>query len=501
MQKITFSCKININFMELFLNNIGIIKDSTIKLDGLTVITGKNNSGKSTVGKVLYSLVEGIGDIRNRAELDKRNYAFSKLENVIDDLSFLRAAIVYYYKDCKEPIFFQNKPTLVYFFKRYSMTKFDMFFDNAKDMLEKFLTELQNLEVEKLINNKKFQLFYLRVLGNEVDVSSQAKKEVENAVSVVKKIMADIGEDETLEKYRRESVNQTLNVEFSNQIQPVMHSVDVSEIKVFGDDKSFFDIYIKKDSLEGKRSIINLDFPLKKAYFIDNPFILDEIFNMSRLDARFLRKYSTFEDDSFLDSHRILSHEKMLLNFLRSPKRNSVFEETIKNGKLENIRNKIDAILPGVFEFSNEGAFIVNKKKKLNLYNLATGSKFFSILKMLIEKDALDESTALILDEPESHLHPEWENIVAEITVLLAKEIGVKILLTTHSSNFMLAVDACMKKYDFMDKSNFYQTKTMDDDFVRYDLVNENMEKIYEEFYAPFSKMKQLRDGVLKNVD
>lgn len=42
--------------MQIRLKNIGIVKDSTIVLDGLTVITGKNNSGKTTVGKTLYSL-------------------------------------------------------------------------------------------------------------------------------------------------------------------------------------------------------------------------------------------------------------------------------------------------------------------------------------------------------------------------------------------------------------------------------------------------------------
>lgn len=42
--------------MQIKLENIGIVKNSSIELNGLTVITGKNNSGKSTVGKTLYAL-------------------------------------------------------------------------------------------------------------------------------------------------------------------------------------------------------------------------------------------------------------------------------------------------------------------------------------------------------------------------------------------------------------------------------------------------------------
>ncbi|MEA3314302.1 MAG: AAA family ATPase [Campylobacterota bacterium] len=46
--------------MRLKLNNIGIIKEANITLDGLTVIAGENNSGKSTIGKIIYSLIKTI---------------------------------------------------------------------------------------------------------------------------------------------------------------------------------------------------------------------------------------------------------------------------------------------------------------------------------------------------------------------------------------------------------------------------------------------------------
>jgi predicted ATPase len=52
--------------MELKLNNIGIIKNANITLDGLTVIAGENDTGKSTVGKVLYSLIKTINKVANR---------------------------------------------------------------------------------------------------------------------------------------------------------------------------------------------------------------------------------------------------------------------------------------------------------------------------------------------------------------------------------------------------------------------------------------------------
>ena len=44
------------------INNIGIIKSAEVKVDGLTVISGANNSGKTTVGKALYSVSSATED-------------------------------------------------------------------------------------------------------------------------------------------------------------------------------------------------------------------------------------------------------------------------------------------------------------------------------------------------------------------------------------------------------------------------------------------------------
>ena len=49
--------------MELQLKNIGMIKDANVKIDGLTVIAGENDTGKSTLGKALYCIFEGLPDV------------------------------------------------------------------------------------------------------------------------------------------------------------------------------------------------------------------------------------------------------------------------------------------------------------------------------------------------------------------------------------------------------------------------------------------------------
>ncbi|MEY4504401.1 MAG: hypothetical protein RL154_695 [Pseudomonadota bacterium] len=63
--------------MRIKLQNIGMLSEANVKLDGLTVIAGENDTGKSTVGKALYFL-----QYRRSKEDDADGKLFSKVFRV-----------------------------------------------------------------------------------------------------------------------------------------------------------------------------------------------------------------------------------------------------------------------------------------------------------------------------------------------------------------------------------------------------------------------------------
>ena len=52
--------------MEVFVKNIAKIREATIELNGITVIAGENNTGKSTIGKILYSVFLSMNNIKTK---------------------------------------------------------------------------------------------------------------------------------------------------------------------------------------------------------------------------------------------------------------------------------------------------------------------------------------------------------------------------------------------------------------------------------------------------
>ena len=70
--------------MKLHIENIAKIKKADIDINGITVIAGENNTGKSTVGKVLYCLFNSFYDISSKIKKNRKD-AFI---NIIMDLGY-----------------------------------------------------------------------------------------------------------------------------------------------------------------------------------------------------------------------------------------------------------------------------------------------------------------------------------------------------------------------------------------------------------------------------
>ena len=111
---------------------------------------------------------------------------------------------------------------------------------------------------------------------------------------------------------------------------------------------------------------------------------------------------------------------------------------------------------------------------------------------MLLEKGILKEKDVLILDEPEIHLHPEWQLKYAEIIVLLQKLFDLNIVVTTHSRDFFEAIDLYSQKYLISEKCNYYLAKQSDGISTFEDVTNDTT-KIYSQLIKPSRLLDKLR--------
>lgn len=486
--------------MEITLKNIGIVKDSTISINGLTVITGKNNSGKTTVGKTLYALVDSVCNLSTKARGDRHRYILDCLEDVEETLGILR---IYRFSDglkIKEEPFesLREYPSMRQLMIDYRRK---LSVDRAEKFAKELYGELQRFNAESLPYRKMYQSYMAMYNGiletaEKSDYVRMVREAVRRACVILERAFEALARDPELIEFARQNISETLRVEFANQIQPVSMDAIESSIAIVDHDSTCFDMRIASNRVVDEKKPVYFAMPYKSAYFIDDPFVLDD-----ELHGR--KVTNGLEEETIeciLNPNRILNHREKLKGVLRNKDTTTILEQTVREESLYTIKKEIDNILPGTFEFLTDGEYYVHNGKKLKFTNLATGSKMFSILKLLLERGQIDESTLLVLDEPEAHLHPAWQNHFAEIIVLLVKELRVNVLLTTHSSNFVLALDAYMRKHSIEERTNFYQTKMLDDGMVEYTCVNDDIGSIYDDFLQYFSEVKMLRNDWMKKV-
>jgi len=125
--------------MRLYLRNIGMIKEADVKLDGLTVIAGENDTGKSTVGKALTALL--------KTEFISRQKYFKKLNELKKQKKTIDNLVKYYYKNRK------------YGFQRLRELLFEEKLRIDYDLYPETFNEESFIKLE-LNNNKYLKVFF-----------------------------------------------------------------------------------------------------------------------------------------------------------------------------------------------------------------------------------------------------------------------------------------------------------------------------------------------------
>lgn len=132
-------------------------------------------------------------------------------------------------------------------------------------------------------------------------------------------------------------------------------------------------------------------------------------------------------------------------------------------------------------KFTN-GEFLIDVK------NIASGMKTMAAIVRAVENRSIQRGSLLIIDEPESNLHPEWQVQFARFLVLLCKRLGITLLLNTHSPYFLQAI----RKYAKIGEvKNRYYNMTSDGngDSFHAENVTDRINVVFRDMAAPFDDL------------
>lgn len=464
--------------MELQLQNIGIINKSVIKLDGLTVICGSNNSGKSTIGKALYATIEALSNLEDKLHDELINNYRRTLISIIRLLDLESVAKYVDFEKIQE-VFQKDLSILINTTNSYRRS-FE--YNDAVDLFSNLKETVEIISPNTLFKfAKKTKSDLPKKFFNYVENYNENRNKALNLLEGLNKYY--FGEDNR--EFTKKSVEALFTTEFNGQVFPI--NLKAKEKRSYVSIAKNGEVGCSISLVEKKEVLAEINSSklfLHNAIYIEDPYILDKI---SDDNLPFMYRYGSRLD---------YSHAVKLNRLLLKRNTNSLIEQSINQERYKDIIQKISDIIPGVLTMRESGMFYEEPDKEpLKVQNLATGSKMFSIIKNLLEKGEINYDTMLILDEPEAHLHPAWQNVFAEVIVLLVKEIDTHILLTTHSPNFLMALEAYSQKYNLMEKANYYMAKHNGNlNMVDYDCVNGNISEIYSSFALPLVEAKRMKD-------
>lgn len=421
--------------MKLSLKNIGKIGEASVEINGITVIAGENNTGKSTVGRALFAMFNSFYEIEQQIRAER-------MQNIETLVMMMYRSLTNRYL---------HRITM----RRFNVEKIVSGIIDNIDFYKKDAEELKTFIVNEMFK------------GDESFIKDRDTSRVDEFIA---QMMA--GLNITDDDIFRFVLRKKLNAEFHGQVNNVFLENSGEIILSIKDQEMAAAI---RDN-EVKRIAGKMELHTECVY-IDDPFILDE----------------EYEDDAY--DVRYLDHRKNLAKKFHVRNQANLIDEIIRDKKLEKIYSKLSDVCSGNIVMNKDFSLGYQRKntdKVLAAKNLSTGFKTFAILKTLLQNGTIGYQGTIILDEPEIHLHPEWQLLFAELIVLLQKEFDVHILLNTHSPYFLNAIEVYSAKYGIDDRCKYYLASS-EKDISYLEDVTDNIEKIYSKLAQPLQELENER--------
>mgnify|MGYP001044408471 CR=1 FL=1 len=408
--------------MKLRIQNFAKIKEADIILDGITVIAGNNNTGKSTVGKILDSMYNATNNLEDKM----KNARKSRLRNIIRNISYVGSLV-------------HLPPRAVS--------------ETVEQILE---AESQEDELFLLQTFLEYVLPEDRVMEDETGLIEAVEQ-----IDAIKAIPDEVFTRVILSNYFEEIFNGNIN-----------NTQDSDGIAIV-------EIHIKngKNTIEFCNDIcLSFSFDnnlISSSVYLDNPMLLDKLNNTDVM--RLPRRY--------------LSEQEYNLYIKLAGERSSVEEramnEIINMEKLDEVMRLLNKVIPGEITYNQKYEYRTEKgKNKIDIRSMSTGLKSFAILKQLIMNGSLNNKDAVILDEPEIHLHPEWQMVYAELIVVLQEKFDLNFIINTHSSHFLETLDFYALKYGRKGICHYYLSEESGGVCTFAEVTN-TPEKIYKQLVDP----------------
>lgn len=423
--------------MRLEINDFAKIKNVDIIVDGITVIAGENNTGKSTVGKILFSLFNAVSGIEDK--IVKQRIREIEQSSMLIMRNHLRNDVL-------------RRSSI-----RNATKKISLQISSLVDEQD----DLDHSQIYHIIKKSIAPLLMDGVIDGGQELCDDLTKKIEEILALPENtIMLEI-----LSRY--------FNGVFHGQINSLINQGMNATLNLNIKNK---DVNLTFNSNECIKFNAEISL-LHKSIYIDNPFIIDSL--------------NSYDDLNTID--------EFLRNLLTSTAKDDIMagiiETVLAKEKLSEIYKALQSIVDGQIIIKNDDEFYLEKEgfaQPISFNNLSTGLKSFVIIKMLVEKGIIKEKDILILDEPEIHLHPQWQIAYAELVVLLQKYFDLSIVVTTHSPYFLDAINLFSIKHGVNDKVNYY-ISSMENNSVTMSCVNGNIDLIYQKMASPIQMLDSLR--------